>query len=354
MKFWTSIAAVIAAMGVSFSAQAVPLQKKNLSPEQIQQIKLHQQHVTATRAYTSILPSQTPERPISEVETAGYLFFSSDTPFNSREAKRIMAKNLPADVTLVIYASPGSDKSRILQNYEGLIDASRVRVIELSGAGSGFWARDGLPIPVLNANAGMDMVDSRYYHGFEPDQQMRGMFNNYLYRNDYYFEGGNFMVNDKGDCIMTDNDEASDIPDDVFTNTFGCKRLFRMPFEKGIGHVDETVRFVKSNTVVTDSPTYAATLRNAGFEVLMLPRPDRRYETYVNALLVNNTIYVPVYNESNDQLALDVYRSAGLNVVPIETIALSNNGLGSIHCITMTYPKVPFSSILTMLGAKEL
>ncbi len=168
--------------------------------------------------------------------------------------------------------------------------------------------------------------------------------------------GGNvcLQANDLGDCIMVDNEEASQIPDEIFESKFGCKQLFRMPHEKGIGHIDETIRFVKSKTLVTDSPTYATTMRNAGFEVLMVPRPNRKLETYVNALQVNGTVYVPQYNQPGDQIAVDVFRSAGLNVVPIETISLSNNGMGSIHCITMTYPKVPFTSLLTMLGAKEL
>lgn len=346
---------LLVSLCLAVTAQAEPLKKKDLSPEFSRKIQAHQAEVNRLRALSPVLPAQTPPaRPFSEVENAGYLFFSSDTPFNSSEAKRIMARELPTDVTLVIFTSPYNNKADILNEYAGLIPADRLKVISLDNAGSGFWARDGMPIPVWNAKGGMDMVDSRYYHGFEPDQELQPMFNNFVYRNDYYYEGGNFMVNDLGDCFMVDNDDASQIPDDVFPTKFGCKRTIRFPFEKGIGHMDESIRFLSSKVVVTDSPTYATTLRNAGFEVLMLPRPDRRYETYVNALLVNGTIFVPVYNETKDQMAIDVYRSAGLKVVPIETISLSNNGLGSIHCITMSYPKVPFSSLLTALGAKEL
>jgi hypothetical protein len=351
----TKIVSLVTLLALSFTAHATAPRKKNLSPEFTQAIQAHQAEVTLKQKHIAQDPAQVPPaRPFSELEDAGYIFFSVDTPFNSRQAKQLMAQHLPEGVTLVLYGSPGIDKARTIDNYKGVIDASRIRVIELDGAGQGFWARDGMPIPVWSQNGAMDMVDSRYYHGFEPDQELRSMFGNYVYSNEYYYEGGNIMVNDQGVCIMVDNDEASQIPEDVFTNTFGCKQLFRMPHEKGIGHIDETIRWVKPNTLVTDSPTYATIMRNAGFEVLMLPRPNRRYETYVNGLLVNGTFYAPIYNQTGDQLALDVYRSAGLNVVPIETITLSNNGLGSIHCITMTYPKVPFNTVLNMLGATEL
>jgi hypothetical protein len=353
MTYFTK--AFFVSLCLAVTAQAAPLKKKDLSPEFSRMIQQHQADVNRLRAIAPVLPAQqVPARPFSEVENAGYLFFSSDTPFDSTEAKRTMARDLPKDVTLVIFADRYDNKADILSQYSGLVPADRLKVITLDGAGRGFWARDGMPIPVWSQSGSMDMVDSHYYHGFEPDDELRPMFSNYVYRNDYYYEGGNFMPNDKGDCLMVNNDDAIQIPDDIFPTKFGCKRTIRLPFEKGIGHVDESARFLSSNVVVTDSPTYATTLRAAGFEVLMLPRPDRRYETYVNALLVNGTIFVPVYNETKDQMALDVYRSAGLNVVPIETISLSNDGLGSIHCITMSYPKVPFTALLGVLGAKEL
>lgn len=331
-----------------------PLKKWDLSPERVRQIQdLHQQLNHAPKALTPPIVIA-PARPFSEVETAGYLFFSVDNNFSSEAAKRLMAQNLPAGVTLVIYGSPGQDRADVLREYDGLIDPTRVKVIALNNTWRGFWTRDALPIPVFNADGGMNLIDSKYYHGFEPDAELGAMFQSVVVRNSYYFEGGNFMVNDRGDCLTVDNDLSSDIPDSVFRDTYGCQRLLRFPHVKGIGHMDETVRFLSSNSVVTDNVSYARVLEQNGFEVHMLPRPDGDYETYVNALLVNGTVYVPVFNESQDQEALDVYRAAGLTVVPVPSSSLSNDGLGSVHCITMTYPKVPFSMLLEKLGAKEI
>ena len=333
-------------------ATSANLKKYDLSVEEEKIILNHHRQLNRMMKPRSTLPA--PLRPFSEVEEAGYLFFSADTSFDSADAKRTMARHLPAGVTLVIFAEPYQDRDSILEDYRGVIDFSRVKVVQIPGTRRGFWARDGLPIPVWSLNKTMELVDARYYHGFEPDDFLGNAFQSPVRKHTYYFEGGNFMVNDEGVCVMVDNDRAIDIPDSIFSDTYGCKDLIRLPYEKGIGHVDESVRFLTSKIVLTDSPTYAMRLRQFGLDVRMLPRPRRHYETYVNALLVNGTVFVPVYNQPNQQEVLDAYAAAGMKVFPIETSTLSNDGWGSLHCITMTYPKVPFAKLLDMLGGREL
>src|SRR5690606_5673985 len=126
---------------------------------------------------------------------------------------------------------------------------------------------------------------------------------------------------------------------------------YRLRHTKGIGHADESIRFLNDTTIMTDEPEYVDTFRNAGYRVVMIPRPNRPYETYNNSLLVNNTMYVPIFNQTKDEEALNVYRAEGFNVVGIPTVELSNDGLGSIHCIVMTYPKLPLATILKAMGA---
>jgi agmatine/peptidylarginine deiminase len=154
--------------------------------------------------------------------------------------------------------------------------------------------------------------------------------------------------------VTVDNNRSRSIPLSIFRDYYGCKNTIRLPYEKGIGHVDESIRFARSKTVFTDSETYEQILRDKNFDVIRLPRPTGEYETYVNSLLVNGTMFVPIYGESTDQEAVRVYTQAGFKVVPIRTNTLSNEGLGSLHCITMTYPPVPFSQLLKSLGAVEL
>lgn len=328
------------------------LKKKNLTPEQVRSIQAYQRNVRSQLAVTP--QAQTPLRPYSELEDAGYLFISSAMEFDSLHAKKALAQNLPKDVTLIVFADAGSSRNRIQSYFKGLIEPERLKIITLNGASDGFWARDGLPVPVWSQDQKLGLVDARYYHGFEPDADLGKMFHADVLENSFYFEGGNFIVNDAGDCVTIDNDLSTDMPTDVFLTTYGCKRVIRLPFEKGIGHADESVRFVNSSTLITDSANYQKILKGHGFQVLRVPRPDQTYETYINSLLVNGTIYVPIFNEGNDAAALEVYRSLGFTVVPIETRQLANDGLGSIHCITMTYPKVPFSALLEKLDAVEI
>lgn len=336
----------------TFAAEAAPLKKFELTPAQDAELRAHNRQTS--QMLSPMATKVAPARPFSEVENAGYLFFSADTNFDSAEAKRIMAEKLPADVQLVVFMDRGDSKADVIRDYQDVIDVARLKVVELDRASRGFWARDGLPVPVWSTAKQMELVDARYYHGFEPDRALAGMFASSLRSHQYYFEGGNFMTNDEGACIIIDNNRAEEIPDSLFKETYGCTTLVRLPHEKGIGHIDESVRFLSSKVVVTDTPSYAPALRAKGFDVRILPRPERELETYVNALLVNGTIYVPVFGESTDEMALDVYRQAGLTVVPINTVELANGGSGSIHCITMTYPPVPFQSLLKMLGAREL
>ena len=93
------------------------------------------------------------------------------------------------------------------------------------------------------------------------------------------------------------------------------------------------------DTILTDNKKYADLLKKKGFDIILLPKLKTLYETYVNSLFINGTVFVPIFDEESDKKAIEVYESLGWNVVPINTKTLSNNGKGSIHCITMTYPK---------------
>lgn len=294
--------------------------------------------------------------PFAEYEEAGYLVFSGDYDFNSKAVKLGLVKNIPNNVDVIIFSSQkGAALDRIRKDYENLIDPQRLHVVHIPDGRNAFWTRDALPVPLNStgnpATPGLRLVDARYYHGFSSDKFFADLFGAPLTRHNYYFEGGNFMVNRLGDCIAVDNELVSKIPDEVFEESYGCKTMLRLPHIRGIGHVDETIKVIDDRVVMTDEVRYVDALNKAGFSTIMVPRAKRQYETYVNALLINNTMYVPVYNDLTDLEAIKVYEDQGYNVVPLETIQLSNVGLGSIHCITMTYPPLPLATVLSHLGA---
>lgn len=281
-------------------------------------------------------------RPFAEFEKTKYLIFSANTPFDSFSVKTTILSNLPPDITVIIYTT--GDINITYDTYLPYIkEEDKLIVLRVSAYGNGFWSRDGVPIPVYvgnSDNSRLAVVDARYYHSFEEDR----VFSNYLgvdlIKHDFYYEGGNFMTDSTGNCFLVHKNTGAQLPNAILTEDYGCNSVTRVPFQKGIGHIDESAKLLSDGSVVTDTFSYEPLFKDKGFDVTMLPRPSSYYETYVNSLLINGTIFVPVFGESTDQEAIDIYESFGIKVVPIRTDTLANKGLGSIHCITMTYPEV--------------
>ncbi len=294
-------------------------------------------------------------RPFADYEKTGYLIMSADFNFDSGPGKLEMARNLPADATLVIFSetADASVKERVLKAYETVLPRARIKVIALPNAAMGFWARDGIPVPVFSNAGKFGVVDAVYGHRFEPDAEIARLFNAGLEKHEFYFEGGNFKANAAGDCVMINHGAHIRIPDDIFSGLYGCRQMVRLPFVDGIGHVDEHVSFISDKVIVTDLPAYRDILQGKGFTVHMLPKPSGPYETYANSLIMDGKVIVPVFGRPTDEQALAVYRGLGLKAIGAPSNSLSNKGQGSLHCITMVYPKVSAKELMKALGATE-
>lgn len=373
------------ALPLNFKGQA---QSKKLTLEQKKEIYKYNSDVTQSGAgflFSGSNSALTVKRPVAEYEDAGYLLFYADTEFNSADVKVKLVQNLPTGVTAVIYTDSDDQNElealyRFYSSKAPSVDQVKIITIEnlpiqisYKDGGSffsstedvypnGFWSRDTIPVPVIEitnlgaARALSDkfaVVDAKYYHHYEKDQVFADYFNADLLTHNYYFEGGNFMANAKGDCLVINSEEVDIIPNSIFSRTYGCSNLIRLPYLKGIGHADESVKFISDDHVLTDDRRYKKILEAKGFTVTMLPRPKRDYETYVNSLLINNVMWVPVFGQTSDKAALDVYSQLGFKVVAVDSGFLSNVGAGSVHCITMTYPKTTdFNELLDYFGAK--
>lgn len=307
------------------------------------------------------LLSETQARPFAEYEETGYLIINEHFHFDSVTAKMTMAKNLPEGVRLVVYTASQDPASvqALKSKFHRVIDSDRLKIVYIPGSDRGFWTRDGIPVPVWRSGPSnqdlFTLVDARYYHGFEPDEPVSQLFNAELTRHSYYYEGGNFVANSRGDCLVVNTDATNLIPDAIFADHYGCQRLIRLPFLRGIGHADETVKFVDDKTVITDETRYVDLLKEQGYNVIKLPRAQEKYETYVNSLFINGTVFVPIFGDAKDKEALVVYQDAGFEkVIGLDSRSLSNKGMGSIHCITMTYPPVPINRLLDSMGARLL
>jgi hypothetical protein len=370
-------------------AEGLPVksQSKVLTDQQKQILKKHNQSVfNSGQEFLSSASGLFVDRPVAEYEDTGYLLFYSETEFNSADVKAKLIQNLPQDVTAVIYSSSNDqqDLEALYRFYSSMApNKDQIKVIYIPNptktvmypnewgieeptefSPSGFWTRDSLPVPVYQQAGARSVVpvfnkfgtvDARYYHFYEPDQYIADYFMADLIDHNYYFEGGNFMVNAKGVCLTINTDEVQEIPDSIFRQSYGCKKLLRLPYLKGIGHVDESVKFISDDIVVTDDQRYKRILEKEGYSVYLLPRPKRYYETYVNSLLINGVVWVPIFKQASDQKAIAVYESLGLRVVPVDSSLLSNDGVGSVHCITMTYPKTTdFNAMMDYFGVDKI
>lgn len=319
--------------------------QQNLKVKREQILQLSRQHA-GQRDLLSPVAMPTVARPFSDHERVSYVFFSAENYYDSAHVKKTILQNLPADVVAVVFADSANvsviesyrqEYSQYVQNPDQLVVIASPNLLM---NGSNLWARDNVPIPVYSQDAHVLSIDAQYYRFYEADQSIANFLGTQLLSHGYYYEGGNFQADDDGTCLMVNNSRHQVIPESLFIETYGCKRLKRLEHLSGIGHVDERLKIMKNKRILTDTVEYRVELEEMGYQVVMLPRPQRAFETYANALVVNDTVFLPVFHELHDAEAIQIYEQQGLKVVPVYVNDLPNQGRGSIHCITMTYPSI--------------
>ena len=329
-------------------------QSKSISQAEEQKIIQHQlkikrqQILRQLSGVSQLLSPERVARPFSDHEKVSYVFFSAENGFDAYEVKKTILRNLPPDVIAVIFADTANQAS--VESYRKQYAAyaanpDQVVVLSapnelMSGSGSPLWARDNVPIPVFGEDGRVMSVNAKYYRYYEGDQSISRFLGTKLISHDYYYEGGNFQVDDDGTCMMVNNSRHKEIPDSVFTEMYGCKRLKRLAHLSGIGHADERIKILKDKVILTDTAEYKSELEQMGYRVVMVPKANQPYETYINALVLNDTVFLPVFREKNDNDVIAIYEKQGFKVIPVYVNSLPNQGRGSIHCITMTYPEV--------------
>jgi len=193
-------------------------------------------------------------------------------------------------------------------------------------------------------------------------------------------EGGSIEVNGQGTLLTTEECLLSRVQqrnpgmkkrdyEKVFAEYLGASNVIWLG--SGIvgddthGHVDDITRFVSPDTVVTcvdadpASENYEALrdnvrrLRDATVEdgkplaTIDLPMPAPVYfdgrrlpASYANFYIANRTVLVPVFNDPNDRVALDILADIfpDRDVVGIYCGDLIW-GFGAIHCMTQQQPR---------------
>lgn len=210
---------------------------------------------------------------------------------------------------------------------------------------------------------------------------MAGVFEERTHRNCYNFilEGGSIESDGLGtvmttaECLLSDNRNhlSEDDMELKLKEYFGLKQVLWLNHGYLAGddtdsHVDTLARFTDKSTIAyvycedpedehfTELRKMKKELRGfrtsegGYYRLIPLPMADAMYDedgerlptTYANFLIINGAVLVPTYNSPKDEIAKQQLQKAfpDREIVGIDCRALVKEH-GSLHCVTMQYPK---------------
>lgn len=188
-------------------------------------------------------------------------------------------------------------------------------------------------------------------------------------------EGGALEIDDKGHLLSTEfclsnpkrnGDMALSQYSELFKKYLGASKVSifingHLEGDDTDGHIDTLVRFTPDNGLVIQSAfncpqdghfeglaALVAECQQAmpQHKIFELPLPeiynhqgDRLPASYANYLINNHQVLCPVYQQPEDQLAMDIMQQAypSYKIVPINCLPLVQQ-YGSLHCISMQVP----------------
>ena len=227
----------------------------------------------------------------------------------------------------------------------------------------------------LDAPAGAEIAKRLNVPAWQPHLRVNGEMHRIV------LEGGSIDVNGRGTLITTEECLLSDVQqrnpglsrehiEEMLADYLGIEKVIWL--ERGIagddthGHVDDITRFVAPHVVIaayepdTSEANHAplrdnyqrlikSTDRSGNpLRVIKLPMPAPVYfdgqrlpASYANFYIANRLVLVPVFNDPNDRVALNIIAQAmpGRTVVGIYCGDFIL-GLGALHCMTQQQPAV--------------
>lgn len=292
-------------------------------------------------------------RPVEDTADFAYVLMNADEEGSDEVGalRSTIAQNLPEGVKLVILGDTGQTQA-IQSEYAQWISPDRLIVATDDSTESGFWARDSFPVPVWDSNHHASLVAAKYYRDFQSWDAVATSVSAPIQKVGFTFVGGNLLADEEGNCFSVDSYRLFTVTPADLAQAYGCKTVHLMPHVRGLGDVDEVLKPLPGKRILTNSPEYVAALQSWGYQVILLPTRSETYRTYVNSLIVRGTVFMPSYGDSQDGDAQKVYESLGFKVIPIQTISLSDDMHGSIHCQTMAYPAMDQAVLLKALHAR--
>lgn len=282
------------------------------------------------------------------------------------------------------------DDEKLLQSHLSGIDLTKIYIVELPINDT--WARDHGAITVQQGNDFLiyDFMFNGWGLKFAADKDnliTRQLWEKGIYGAsdliipDLVLEGGSIESDGKGtilttiNCMLSPNRNPSFNQDEIeeeLIDLFGLKRVLwlengHLQGDDTDAHIDTVARFCNENTIayvqcldknevhyndlkkMEDELKAFKTLDNQAYQLIPLPMADaifapddnrRLPATYANFLILNDVVLIPTYHVAQDELAISQLQKAFPNkpVVGIDCKALLLQH-GSLHCISMQYPK---------------
>lgn len=310
-------------------------------------------------------------RALAEFENTEAVLIAWESDLDTFLLNLIETTSRASDVWVLTWDIETSETLRTRLDRRG-VNLARIRFFEFPH--ESFWTRDFGPISVVDSDGKTSFIDPKYYPQRRRDDAVPTLMSRYfgveVARPNLATEGGNFMTNGTGICVVTewllqenpniDGNRIQRIQDQYF----GCRQtlvLERLERE-GTGHIDMFAKFVSENTVLVGEydeldPQNAALLdRNVArletfarendwpLNIVRIPMPagsNGVYRSYTNSLIVNDYVIVPVYRADRryEAQALEIYRNsmpAGYTIVTLDAEDAIQLG-GAVHCTTMGF-----------------
>lgn len=245
------------------------------------------------------------------------------------------------------------------------------------------WVRDYGPFGISSSKSKIGIVDTiyRHYQYRRDDDAMPSNLakvkNITSYPANFILDGGNFMVDSKGNLFMTkrtyiwNSGKSEDEINQALKQVFKVKNIYVFEYagypgepQDGTGHIDMFMKLLNDHTVListSDEEPFKSNSQKAidFFKNRMAPDGQKYkiitvkgwYEkngwyggtwyTYTNSLIVNDVVIIPSYSghEKENSDAEQAYKKGLPNatIIPVNSDSSITSG-GSIHCITQTIP----------------
>ncbi len=238
--------------------------------------------------------------------------------------------------------------------------------------GDRIWIRDHGPFSIYDdgelAFVGFDDLATGHADQDLPERLANYWNLNYYDFSHIIFDGGNYLVDSHNQMFATDRlytnnpSIATEEIDNILETYMGITSIhtFSALSNDYWGHLDMQVKLLNDTTFIIstvdpwhdDYPILQDNLailhslehpEDKTYQVAQIPKAQN-WKTYINSLIVNDAVLVPIYNDHRDVTALSTYEALmpGKTIIGIDCNAMIG-WEGAIHCITNQLP--PFQAI---------